>query len=198
MPVKFRDDWFKIKYTYKTIVFGYWASTVVSLPPSLVIMASNLSKFGWGGGTSHILPASFKVETSYCVPPSSQLRGLSILSLFLQCWGTPYFTPQPPSFKVGTRFILCPQSLPPSQLRGFSIILSPLIQSRETFHSVSPTFSVKGTFHIVPLPSVLGDSIFYPPAPLFQSWDTFHIVSPVPPTFSVEGFFYYTFPPHSK
>ena len=119
------------RYTYKTIVFGYWASTEVSLPPLLVIMASNLSKFGEGGGTSHILPASFKVETSYCVPPSSQLRGLSILSLFLQCWGTPYFTPQPPSFKVGTRFILCPQSLPPSQLRGFSIIFSPLIQSRD-------------------------------------------------------------------
>ena len=170
MPVKFRDDWFKIKYTYKTIVFGYWTSTVVSLPPSLVIMASNLSKFGERGGGDFSYFARLLQSWDFILcPPIFSVKGtfhIVPLSLVLR---DSIFYPPPSLSKLGD-VSYCVAS--PSHLLSwglFPLYLPPSFKVERLF----PTFSVKGTFHIVPLPSVFGDSIFLPlppPHPGYTFW----------------------------
>ena len=71
-------------FTRTTNVFG--GSSRLTKDASLILLDLVLLYF----------PPSFKVERLFivCSPPS-QLRGLSILSPFLQCSGIPYFYPSP-------------------------------------------------------------------------------------------------------
>ena len=153
MPIKFRDDWLKIKYTYKTIVLGLLRLHCSFPAPFISHHGLQLIKI-WVGGTSHILGVGTFWRRTHCRLTQPKLPNLTgakgfganmaippYFAIFLQSWDFLYCVPSrrsPHLFSKGDFPYISP---------SFKVVCP-------------PTFSVKGTSHIVPLPSVLGTPHF--------------------------------------